>query len=323
MSQLYLFWGENTYLLREEKKTWKSEFCKKHGSENYLQLDASQVSYRQLLDETGIAPFIGEKRLVMVNGIPRFEKEQIESLPTLMHPASILVFAEPKPDKRLGGTKALLATATVKEFKPLAEPALKRWMVDEVTRHGSTIDPAAVDLLLQIVGEEQETLARELEKLTLAYSGHRITADAVDRLAVPSGEQEVWRLTNLLSAGRVQEALAYAKSLLERGEDPFSLWSILHWMLRSLVAVHAAAADGQRQPAAIASAMGVPFPTVRTLLPVAGNIDADKMRTFVDWAVAADIDLKTGGYKATSEAPQELLSLIDTFIVKCGALSAS
>ena len=66
----------------------------------------------------------------------------------------------------------------------------------------------------------------------------------------------------------------------------------------------------------IAEKTGVhPF-ALRSLQPYAQRMKSVDLRQFLDWAVAADRDLKTGGYRATDEAPEELQALIDGFILK-------
>ncbi len=322
MAQIYFFTGENAFQLREERRQWIARFAAKHGEENLLRLDAPSVTFRALLDEVGVAPFIAAKRLVVVDGTPRFDKEEVESLPQLMHPDCLLLLCDGKPDKRLGGAKAFLKIAETKEFTPLEGRPLRDWMKVYAAANGSRLEDAAVDRLLEIAGTEQQMLAQEIQKLCTAHPGGPIAPADVDRLAVPSGEQEVWRLTNLLSQGRIPDALLYARTLTQQGEDPFSLWAILLWMLRSLVSVKAAVDGGQRNPARIASEAGVPFPTARTLQPYAEKISIKRLAALVDWAANADIQLKTGGYRATGEAPQEMTALVDVFILRCGALAA-
>ncbi len=290
MAQLYLFTGENAFQLREERRLWKERFLEKHGDENLLTLPAQGLDFRSLLDSACVAPFIGDKRLIVIDGIPRFEKEQVESLPGMIHPSTIILFCEAKPDKRLGGVKALQKIAETKEFIPLGGGPLIGWVRARAAVLGSPLDVSAAEELVRICGEDQETLARELDKLSTYAAGADVGSQTVRLLAVPSGEQEIWNLSGFLAAG----------------EDAHSVWAILLWMLRSLVAVHAASASGDRNPATIASSAGVPFPTVRNFLPLAGRVTEPGLRRVVGWAADADIALKTGGYRATGEAPQEL-----------------
>ncbi len=314
-ASLFLFTGENLFALREEKRKWMQEFAAKHGAENLLVLDGATVGFRALLDETSIAPFIAARRLVVLNGVPKFDKEQVEQLARELHPATVLLICDPKPDKRLGGTKALLSIATVKTFAPLAGAPLAEWIRRSLAASGTSIEPAALTALVQRVGEDQDMLWHEIQKLALGREEAVVGVADVECLTVPSAEQEVWTLTNMLAAGKRDDALLYARSLIERGEDAYGVWSILLWMLKNAVATVAAVEEGQRNPAKLASEYGVPFPSAKSLLPLAQRINRRALGRFLDWAADADIQLKTGGYRSTQEFPQEVQALVDRFIV--------
>ncbi|NOS68225.1 MAG: DNA polymerase III subunit delta [Candidatus Peribacteraceae bacterium] len=316
MQNVFLFTGLNLFALRQEKRRWMQEFAAKHGTENLLSIDGQSISLQKILDEVSAAPFISTNRLTVINGVPKLAKEEMRGLIDAVHPSCILLFADPAPDKRLGGLKELMASATVKEFSPIRGKLLEDWIRSFVRECGSAIEPVAIQRLLMIAGEDQETLAQELRKLALG-SGPTITAAHVTLLAVPSGDQEIWQLTSLLARSDLPAALSYARILLRSGEDPFSLWNMLLWMVRCLVGVTLCVSEGEKNPAKIASTAGVPFPTARTFLPLAQKIPLSALRELVAWSVAADRDLKTGGYRATAESSQELLALIDELLVRC------
>lgn len=320
MGNVFLFTGENTFALREERRRWTAEFAGKHGMENLLTLDGKHITLRGLLDEISVAPFIASRRLVVVSGVPKFSKDEMKVLFQSIHPSCILLFWDPAPDKRLSGLKELMANATVKEFPVLRGAALTDWMIATAKANGAALMHDAAAALLQIAGEEQDMLAQEIAKLSIGRTD--ITVADVRLLAVPSGEQEIWHITNLLVRGDLPAALGYAHSLLRSGEDAFSLWNMLLWMTRCLGAVVLCVNEGERNPAKVASMTGVPFPTARTMIPAGGAISIEALQSLIEWAVAADRDLKTGGYRATAEANQELTALIDGLIVRCCGLQS-
>lgn len=321
MSQLFLFTGANAYALHRERQKWTHEFQSRHGPENLLLLEAQGLTFCQLLDEVGAAPFIAAKRLVLVDGVPRFSKEEVAQLPTILHKDCILVFSDPAPDKRLAGLKELMKIATVKEFVPLRGKALTDWLQSEARALGADLSPPVAAELCAVVGNDQGMLAQELGKLSL-YSGARaITREDIDAVCVPSGEQEVWYLLHLLSDGKVTDALAYVGRLLAQGDDPFSLWNLLLWMLKNFVLVAAALREGESNPARIAASCRVPFPSACVLLSSARNVPLARLRSFVGRVTETDIALKTGGYRATADAPQELIGLIDRFVLDFAAIS--
>ena len=281
MSQIFFFTGENTYALSQEKNRWAREFRTKHGPENYIRLEPTGLTFRMFLDEIAAAPFIAEKRLIVVEGTPKFSKEEAVLIPDHLHPSCVLLIADPTPDKRLSAVKELQKISTLKKFPMLDARSLASWIDQEAKRLGTGIAVDARTLLTEIVGEDQEMLASELAKLSLAATGRSITKEDVEEVAVPSGDRDVFILTNLIAAGKAKEALRFATGLLERGTTAQSLWGILLWMLENLTLVTAAVQAQERNPANIASRLGVPFPSVRTLLPLASKVDLPRLKELI------------------------------------------
>jgi DNA polymerase-3 subunit delta len=321
MSQLFLLTGENEYALWLEKLRWIEEFEHKHGPENLVRLRGSDLTFRALLDEVSVFPFLAAKRLVLIEGIPHFSREEVQGLPKVLHPDTVLVFLEPKLDRRLASVKELEKIVKVHEFPRLTVKALLSWVSSFARELGTAIAEDARMRLVEIVGEDQGVLAQELKKLSLFAHGREITCHDIEELALPSGEQEIWQLLNLLSQGNSREALAYTQGMITRGSSPQALWGSLLWMLESLVTVLAATIEDQRSPLKIAQQLGIPPPSARRLLPVAQKVPREALKGFLQEVTTADINLKTGGYRATAEAPEELLALIDRFILKFCALT--
>lgn len=311
--------GENLYALRLEKRRWIDEFAKKHGPDNIIRLDGKGLTIRELMDEVGVMPFLSEKRLVIVDGVPKSTKEEIQALEQSIHPATVLLFVDPAPDKRLGGVKRLIEIAASKAFAPVRGPKLVQWMNAEAQRLGFTIGTGAGEALVERLGDDQEALSTELEKFAVVLSGGMLTPDHVDTHTIPTDEGVVWTMTDMVSAGKKKEALRYARRLLERGSDAYGLWAILLSMLKNVLAVRAAIDDGLTQSRDIAERTGVhPF-ALRSMQSYAGRCPIAEIADVVSWAVESDVQLKTGGYRATDESPQELHALIERFLMRMPA----
>lgn len=307
--------GENLYALRQEKQRWIAEFEKKYGSDAIARLEGKNTSIRALLDEVGVMPFLAERRLVILEGVPKATKEEIQALETAIHPMTVLLVVDSSPDKRLAGVKHLLAIATTKTFAPMRGAALKQWLQSEAARLGFTFGPGARELLCDMIGEEQEALGTELEKLSLAITGGVLTVADIERLTLPTDEGVVWTMTDLISSGKRREAMQYARRLLARGSDAYGLWAILLSMLKNVVLVRAALDDGLKQAKDIAERTGVhPF-ALRSIQPYATRCALTSLTAAVAWTADADVRLKTGGYRSTDEFPQELHALIDRFLL--------
>lgn len=315
MAQIFLFTGENEYELSQQRQRWVSSFIEKHGEENYSLLTSKNASLTHVLNEVCIAPFIADNRLVLVEGIPSLTKEEIIQISTQMHEQSILVFVEAKPDKRLSATKELLKIAEVKEFNPLTGRSLEQWAESMIQQSNGSIQQDALQLLVQMSGGNQQFLSQEIEKVLLYAQGSSITKDHIDTICMTTGEQQVWHLMDLLGSGKVNEAIEYAHSLIDRGEDAYGLWARMLWMVSNLVKVAAAVQEGETSIATLAKKTGVPFPSVKGLLPIAKKIDPERLSRILLSTIDTDVQLKSGGYKATNDEPQELEAIIDRTIL--------
>ncbi len=317
IANIYLFTGENDYLLREERRRWIGEFVKKYGDENCARLDGTKLTIRELLDEISVLPFLSEKRLVVVDGVPRSTKEEMQSIEASIHPQVLLLFADSSPDKRTAGVKELLKIAEVKEFAPTKGASLNGWMAAYAAEHGYVLPKIGADVLLGFVGEDQGMLAQEIQKLAAASHGKTLTRNDIEQLVIPTDEGVVWKITDLLSGGSKNDAFLYARRLLSRGGDAYGLWAILLSMLKNIVAVRAAADAGYRDLKDIAGAANVhPF-AARSLVAYARRLKPEQLCAFLAWVVQSDRALKSGTLRSTDEAPQELLALIDRFILTC------
>lgn len=319
MSQIHLHIGDNTYELSRERSRWAQEFALKHSVENCARFMSKDISLLALADEVAVMPFIAQKRLVIVEGVPKGKKEDIERLEQIIHPDVILLFSvEAEIGKKAKDTaviKALRACCSVKECPSLTGPSLQSWASSLLAANSASISAEGWKLLLDITGEDQSLLATELAKMTLYASGREITADDVSLLTACSTEREVWHLFDLLGAGRSDEALTYVHSLLDRGLSVQSLWTTFLWMMSALVTVKAYVADGETNPWNIARAARMHGGSVKALIPLVKRIDERWLQEFIDCLVLFDRGLKTGSYKATLEAPQEMMAMIDRSVL--------
>lgn len=299
-----------------EKRRWMQQFSSRHGDSDLLLASAKDIDLRTLLDAVGTAPFLAEKRLLLIDGIPRLSAEECELLIRSMHAQCILVFLEPEPDGRLASVKALQKLATIKDFELKKGKALKVFLQNEAKLEGVTVDDDALDRLLAIVGDDEAMLRQEIRKCALFVGNRCVTRQDIEQLAVPGGEQEIWELSRLLGSGNAQMSLLFVHSLLQRGEDAFSIWNILLWIIRQYVSVWSLVQEGVHNSAEIARRSHVPFPSAKTLAPVASRTSCASLRSLLEQATKNDVELKTGGYRSTAESPEEVQCLLDLLVLK-------
>jgi DNA polymerase III subunit delta len=332
-SQLFLFSGDNTFETHEELLRWKKTFIEKHGEANWQRMTGREVDWRELLDEVSTAPFLSEKRLIVIDGMPpKIEKDDLELLVKEMHPSTVVVFIESAPDKRKAVTKFLLKNATVKTFGKNTPKQLVSWLIALAKERGAELSSAVASHLVAFVGTDQWHLKNELLKL-LSYipsKPSRPSTDDVNRICLPSQKHTVWLMSDLIGRGQTEEAVELARSLHESGEDAYSLWNIFLWIMKNLVTlwIHMNAhshitpsgpIEVRRTESGVlrgnitslAKETGIPYPGVQSLLPCAAKFSHEKMSALVSSVVEADEALKTGKVKATAGEPIELVAMLE------------
>jgi DNA polymerase-3 subunit delta len=163
-----------------------------------------------------------------------------------------VVFVATEVDRTRRFTKKLLAAADVTEFAGFdggqAKGAAVEWVRAEFDRIGRSVDPAAVQLLVDRAGGDISKLRGDVERLLL-YAGDRpaIGRDDVEEVVAIATDVDDWAVVNALADGDAGRALRAVAARLDRGDSPHGVVGQLRWW----VSQRLAEADPARVPAAI------------------------------------------------------------------------
>src|SRR3954453_13522596 len=151
------------------------------------------------------------RRFLVVDGVERWKDADVEAhlaaeLANMPPDTTVAFFAREEGRTKL---PAKLEAAVKKAGGDVAaESALKprelpRWVVSEGERLGVRVEGAAAQALVAQVGDRQQRLLRELEKLALEHGdGATIGVEEVAGAAAASAERQVWGLVDALVGGR-------------------------------------------------------------------------------------------------------------------------
>ena len=115
---------------------------------------------------------------------------------------------------------------------------LPKWLIEQAKGLDLDLDRDGAKALVAQVGDRQQRLTRELEKLALEYgAGANIGAHEVDESCATSAERKVWTLADALVAGDRRNAVALLLELREQGERVTGLIYNMVRRLRDAVAV--------------------------------------------------------------------------------------
>jgi DNA polymerase-3 subunit delta len=248
------------------------------------------------------------RRFVIVEGVERWKESEVEPV--------VAALAAPAPDTTVvffareeGRTKAPrqlhdavnAAGGDVSEESSVKPWELPKWVAAEARRAGLELEPGAAKALVAQVGERQQRLAREVEKLALELGdGARITVHDVEELASASAERKVWSLADALVAGDADHATRLFLELRSRGER---LPGLLYWMTARLREAHDVVSrlDAGETEAAVKKSLRMPRQAAARFVEDASKLDRERLRMGVEAMADLEVESRGGGAAASED----------------------
>ena len=220
---IYLLTGGDRPKIRRALERLRSRF----GPESVESLSAESVTGPEAvaaLNSLGL--FAGDGgRLVIVEEVERWKKADKEAVAGyLTDPVPGAVLALVSAELKGSGLPDLCVKAgKVLAFDVPKPRDLPTWVRAQFERVGVQADGEAARALIEIVGEDVNALATEVEKLAAWAAGEPVGRRDVELLAAPAQEASAWAIMDAWGARALPSALAACQSDLERGADPFAV----------------------------------------------------------------------------------------------------
>ncbi len=249
------------------------------------------------------------RRFVIVDGVERWKDKDVAPVAAAMQgidgeALTVAFFA--REDGRVKAPQALHDAVTKAGGKVAAEGTVKpwelpKWAVQQGRDLGITLDTQAARALVGLVGERQQRLLRELEKLALEYGqGARIGVEEVEASSAPSAERKVWVLGDAVVAGDPEGAIRILLELREQGEAVGRLVYPVQRALRQALAVSEQLAAGQ-SAAQVRKGIRMAPKAADRLLKAAQARDPAAYRRALAAIGDLEIELRGGASGITSE----------------------
>lgn len=177
LNSVFLFYGENSYALRQELQRWKASFLEKYGQDALFHFNSQNWDLGAVKQALYAGGLFVSKKLIIIEGVPKdtadtsgLSSDKIEQFFTefqeqsqLLSPDTIVIFLSSKPDKRTKAFKRCSEQVQMKAFDPYKEPQLKAFIAEQIAPF--TLAPEEMEYLLLKVGNDCYRLAHEIEKL--------------------------------------------------------------------------------------------------------------------------------------------------------------
>ena len=264
------------------------------------------------------------RRVLLVEGVERWRQAEVEqhlapALQAMPSDTTLALFAREEGRTRAPAAvaKAVKAARGQVVEQVLVKPwELGRWVREQAARLGLTLDSAAAKALIAQVGERQQRLLRELEKLALgaapapdavAPASRVVTAEEIYSAAAHSAEWRVYSLADALVGANASEATRCYLRLREQGERLPWLTSVMAQRLREALTVARRLGCGE-SAAEVKRSLRMPARAAERLVADASRSDPERLRRALAVLADLELDCRGGAPVTTSRSPLTALS---------------
>jgi DNA polymerase III subunit delta len=304
----YLIHGDDHGRLAERRARLRALAENESGAAGVQVLEGDNAAPEAVAAALNAPTFALGRRFIVVDGAERWKEKDLEplgrALTAPLEETTVAFFA--REDSRMKAPAGLHKLVKQVGGDVSAEDNVKPWELPKwVATHARDLDlelePGAARALVQHVGERQQRLLRELEKLALgAGPGGRVGAEEVEAIAAPSAERRAWSLADALVAGDAQAAIRVYFALRAQGERTSGL---IYWMaqrLRDALAV-AQALEAGIPAAQVKRTLRMPSRAADRLLADASRTGALRLRKALEEIADLELESRGGGSGGASE----------------------
>ncbi len=237
LNNIYLFYGEELYLLENAVKKIKKLFGELILGINYIQINETNIN--NLISDIETPAFGFEKKLIIIKnagllkksrgrtlGRPASDNSQlqkkiakyIEENINIINDSTVLIFIEEDVSK-CELQKVIEENGVVCNFERLKPVDIKRKLKTICNAYEVNVSEQSLDLLIETSGTNMQSLINEIRKL-IEYTGKdgTITKESIEKLATKEFDAIIFDLTDNLGKKDIQQAIKILKELIYNKE---------------------------------------------------------------------------------------------------------
>jgi len=132
-------------------------------------------------------------------------------------PDTVLALVGEDVKKTTALWKACAKAGQILEFA-VAKKGLQSWVTEQFRQRGVQAEPGASAALVQLVGDDPQALATEVDKLATWAAGEPVGEREVLALAAPFGEEPLYVLTDALGTRDGASVIALSEAIFEKDD---------------------------------------------------------------------------------------------------------
>lgn len=303
LGRLYFFHGEETFLLNHYLTQMKKQLLDELTEAfNYHRLNNETFDIQNFSDAVENLPMMAEATFVQIDDIDLFKMNEadrgkmteiLSDIPEYCTVVFTYLTVSWKPDKRQKKLwEAVDKHGTIVEFAKQDQRDLIAWVTRHFAAHKKRISTDLCAYLIDITGGTMTALSGEIDKIC-AYSGaDEIKKTDIDAVTEPVLDAVVFQMTDLLSAGRYDQALLKLQQLLKMQQEPIAILGAVGGHFRR-IATARTLLDNGRNSSELAKLYGIPDYPARKSMEAARRYRPEFCRRAAELVLDTDYKMKT------------------------------
>jgi len=302
----YLVHGDDHGAVAERRAGLRALAEREGGPGSVEALEGEAATPEGVAGALAAMTLMAGRRVILVDGVERWKQAEVErslapALAAMPPDTTVALFAREEGRtkapaglhtavKRAGGQ--VVMQATVKPWE------LPKWVRAQASRMGLIeLDMAAANALVGQVGERQQRLLRELEKLALELEDggevpRRVSAQDIEARAAHSAQYRAYTLADALVAGDAREAARAYVRLRQQGERLAGLTYLMASRLREALALSLRLRAGE-SAAEVKRGLRMPPRAAERFVRDVAQTEPERLRAAL--GALADLELDTRG----------------------------
>jgi DNA polymerase-3 subunit delta len=310
----YLIHGDDHGRIAERRARLRAVAEQESGAQGIELLEGDAATGEAVAAALSAMTFALGRRFVIVDGVERWKAADVDhvrpALEQLAPDTTVVFFAREEgrtkvPDGLAEAVKA--ADGDVSQEQTVKPWDLPKWATAQAKQLGLDLTPQAAKALVAHVGERQQRLLRELEKLALELGPDmQLDVEQIEQLTASSAERKGWTLADALVAGDGPAAVHVYLELREQGERLAGLLYTIARRLRDALDVAARLEQGE-SAAQVRRGLRMPPKAAERFLADVQRTDATALREAL--ATIADLELASRGGGTRAPLSEDTLAI--------------
>lgn len=301
---LYITFGEQSYSIQKTIKKIAKNFLVTIDEMNFVRMDASEVSFIEMLDEISSSPLGYDKKVVSIENCAFLAKEtksikedkdykELLSLLRSLTEDTVVIFSiyEKNIDTRGELYKIVNESGKIMSLESIGEGKWKEYVQAYVEKYNINIDVDALNELSKRTEADFALFRNTMDKLTL-YTDH-ITYNDINLMVLKPLEENVFLIYNSLINKKSDDAIKIYRDLVAQNVEPITIVSTLAKQFRLLHEVKYLTKQRMKNTE-VASLLNIKDTRASILMRQSYNIDDIKIQNTLEELYQLDLQIKSG-----------------------------